>query len=97
MEAYSLRTEKEVQDIVDYIVSTKDAFPSYLIYTQDKLDKGYPYSDYTLNEMRSFLKDVIDQGEEYYLIDIINAKIGAVDFLDAAKKEEYKTKVKNGK
>lgn len=95
MEAYSLRTEKEVQDIVDYIVSTKDAFPSYLIYTQDKLDKGYPYSDYTLNEMRSFLKDVIDQGEEYYLIDIINAKIDAVDFLDAAKKEEYKTKVKN--
>ncbi len=95
MEAYSIRTELELQDIVDYFESTKTAFPSYLVFAQEKLDKGFGYSDFTLKEMKKYLEDIIEQGEDYYLKDIINAKIDKVDFVDQAKKDEYKEKIAN--
>jgi len=95
MEAYSLRTEQEVKDIVSYIESTKEAFPSYVKYAQAKFEKGFGYSDFTLTEMRNYLKDVLEQGSEYYLKDVINAKIDASSFLDDSQKSEYKTKVAN--
>ena len=40
MEAYSLRSELEVQDIVDYFESTKTAFPSYLLFLDEKVERG---------------------------------------------------------
>lgn len=93
MESYSLRTELEVQDIIDYINSTKDAFASYVKFANAKLEKGYGYSDFTLKEMRKFLKDILDQGDNYYLKDIINAKIDKVDFLTNEEKAAYKDQV----
>ena len=79
MEAYSLRTELEVQDVIDYIDSTKTAFPSYLDFLSEKTKRGYGLSDATLNAMRSYLEDLINQGENYYLKDIMFEKIDAVN------------------
>ena len=90
MEAYSLRSELEVQDIVDYIESTKTAFPSYLDFVQLKADKGYALSDYTITEMMGYLEEVLEQGENYYLKDILAEKIDAVKFLSEEQKTSYK-------
>lgn len=98
MEAYSLRTEAEVEDIVNYIESTKTAFPSYLSYLEDRADAGYPLSDFTITEMRNYLKDIIDDNDEsqYYLIDILNEKVDAVDFLTDEEKASYKERITDG-
>ena len=92
MEAYSLRSEQEVKDIVDYINSTKTAFPSYVTFVMDKANAGYALSDYTIREMRTYLKEILDS-EEYYLEDILHAKVDALSFLDDAAKESYKTQI----
>ncbi len=95
MEAYSLRSEMEVKDIVDYITSTKTAFPSYLDFVNDKTLAGYPLSDFTITEMRTYLSDILKDGEEYYLKDILNEKIDGLDFLDDSQKESYKNQIAN--
>lgn len=95
MEAYSLRSELEVQDIVDYIESTKTAFPSYLEFLQVKADQGYPLSDFTITEMMKYLEDVLAQGADYYLKDILIEKIEAVDFLTEEQKDNYQAQIAN--
>lgn len=95
MEAYSLRSELEVQDIVDYIESTKTAFPSYLGFLQVKADQGYPLSDFTITEMMKYLEDVLAQGADYYLKDILIEKIEAVDFLTEEQKDNYQAQIAN--
>lgn len=93
MEAYSLRSELEVKDVVDFIESTKEAFPSYLIFVQEKLDRGYGLSDLTINEMRGYLKDLIDAEEGYYLEDVLHEKISKLDFLTDEAKASYKQQI----
>ena len=93
MEAYSLRSELEVQDIVNYIESTKTAFPSYLGFLQLKADQGYPLSDYTISEMMKYLEDVLAQGSNYYLKDILHEKVEAVDFLTEEQKDSYQAQI----
>lgn len=98
MEAYSLRSEAEVQDIVKYIQSTKTAFPSYLTYAKDRADHGYALADYSIKEMRGYLKDLLEEDAKegnYYLTDVINGKIDGLTFLNDEQKEEYKATVKS--
>jgi uncharacterized protein (DUF885 family) len=92
MEAYSLRGVQEVEDVISYINSTKTAFPSYLTFVKDKADAGYPLSDYTIDEMRNYLKEIIDSND-YYLKDILHTKIDSLSFLDDAQKTDYKNQV----
>ncbi len=92
MEAYSLRSELEVQDVVKYIESTKTAFPSYLEFVAAKADRGYALSDFTIKEMKKYLADLLE-AEEYYLEDILNVKIDNLEFLDETKKESYKKQI----
>ena len=96
MEAYSLRSEVEVQDIVKYLESTKTAFPSYLDFIKDKTEKGYALSDFTITEMRKYLSEIIDSGENYYLKDILCEKIDGLSFLTDEKKTSYKEQVATG-
>lgn len=93
MEAYSLRSEQEVKDIVSFIQSTDKAFASYLDFVQDKLDKGYGLSDYTITEMRGYLKDLLDAEEGYYLVDILNYKVDGLTFLTDGQKTDYKKQI----
>lgn len=93
MESYSLRTEQEVKDVIDYINSTKDAFSSYVDFANEKTERGYGYSNFTLREMIKYLEDLLEQGDDYYLKDILNAKIDACDFLTDEQKADYKAQV----
>lgn len=106
MESYSLRCEEDVKDIVSYIESTKEAFPSYLIYLEEKTEKGYALSDTTINAMRDYLAEILglidsegneipqDQPKEpYYLVDIVCNRIDAVEFLKADQKAAYKEEI----
>ena len=95
MEAYTLYSEQEVQDIIDFINSTKNAFPSYLDYVSDRANAGFPLSDYTITKMCEYLEDVYKQKDNYYLIDFIGNKIDAVDFLGEDKKAQYKVDLEN--
>ncbi|MDE7162130.1 MAG: DUF885 domain-containing protein [Anaeroplasmataceae bacterium] len=92
MEAYTLRCEDDVQDIVNYILSTKEAFASYVTYLDDKTEAGYPLSDYTINAMLDYLDEVlasVEDGGHYYLADILAAKIEKLTFLTADQKTSY--------
>lgn len=95
MEAYTLRGIEEVQDIIDYVNSTGEAFPSYVLFVEDKATKGYPLSDYTLDEMLNYLDEVIEAGENYYLRGVLEAKIDACDFLTSEEKTSYKDALGN--
>lgn len=95
LEAYSLRSEQEIKDVVSYINSTAVAFPSYLDFVADKAEAGYALSNFTIKNMRSYLKDIIDQGEEYYLADTLCDRVDAVSFINDSDKEKYKEEIKN--
>lgn len=98
MEAYSLRCKEDVQDIVDYLISTETAFASYLDYLNDKTLAGYPLSDFTLTEMSKYLADVLasmKDGGKYYLEDVLVDKVKALEFLSAEEKENYCNAISN--
>jgi len=92
MESYSFWDEDAIKDALAYIKSLPDAFNSYLTYCDDKAAAGYPISDFTLDEQISYLNDSIDldEGEQYYLIDVLKNKMDAVYFLPQKKIDEYK-------
>lgn len=94
IEAYQLRREQDIKDVISYIKSLPEAFASYVQYAKDRADAGYPLSDYTIDEMVSFLKDVIDDGEDYYLTSVIVNKINACEYLNETQKSEYVNTVK---
>lgn len=94
MEAYSLYSEQEVKDLVSYITSTETAFPSYLDYLEDRTSAGYALSDFTINEMRSYLFKIYTGKNGYYLGDVLGAKIDAVRFLNEEEKAKYKDEIK---
>lgn len=96
IEAYSLRSELEVLDVVDFIKSTKTAFPSYLNYVKDRAENGYALSDTTIDGMCTYLNDLLKENENegnYYLVDVLAAKIDELTFLNDAQKEEYKATI----
>ena len=95
METYKLRNEQDVKDIINCIKSTEEAFKSYLLFAEDKVTKGYPYSDFTLNSMKTFLDDLEEQNEEYYLYDVLDTKIEGCEFLDETKVADYKAQAKD--
>ena len=38
MEAYELRREQDIKDVISYIESLPEAFASYVTYVQDRID-----------------------------------------------------------
>lgn len=94
MEAYTLYSELEVQDIVDFIVSTDEAFNSYLTYVADRAEAGYALSNYTIIEMRGYLEDVLKDKDNYYLADVLCYKVDACEFLTEEEKASYKEQIR---
>lgn len=93
LENYFFNNEQNVIDAIDYLKSSKDAFPSYVTWAEDKIEAGYPLSNYTIDEMVDFLDGIINDGEEYYLIKLMCNKIDGCEFLDDVKKASYKEQV----
>ena len=93
MEAYTLYSEAEVVDIINFIKSTKTAFPSYLDYVEDRYENNYALSNYTINEMKSYLEDILKASDTYYLTSTLNSKIDALDFLNDDEKNAYKAEI----
>ncbi len=95
MEAYELRTKQDIEDVITILDSIKDSFASYITYAEDKANAGYPYSDYTLDAMITYLEDVADDGADYYLYDYLYTKIDGCSYLTETEIEEYKQRVKS--
>ena len=93
MEAYSLRNVQDIEDVLSYIESLPESFATYTTYAQDRIDAGYPLSDYTIDEMIGYLDSVTVQEDNYYLTGVIQNNIKNVEFLSEAEKEEYCAKV----
>ena len=84
MEAYQIRTKQDIEDIISYIDSIKDAFPTYVTYALDRAEAGYPLSNFTISNMVDYLEGVTkrnakdddeDKDAPYYLIAILENKI----------------------
>ena len=98
MEAYTLREKADVDDVVNFITSTKEAFASYVEFVNDKALAGYALSDYTLNAMIDYLDDILashnpEQNEYYYLQDVLQTKIDGLTFLSDTEKNNYKKQI----
>ncbi|MCM1130241.1 MAG: DUF885 domain-containing protein [Roseburia sp.] len=99
IEAYSLRDELNVKEMISLINSTKEAFSSYVQYVEDRATRGYALSDFTIRSMQDYLKDVLDSqknGGQYYLVEILTSKIQGLDFLTDLQKTEYCNQVTSG-
>ena len=94
MEGYTYRDEDDVKDVLSYVKSTAIVYPTYVTYANDRIEAGYPLSDYTLSEMIDYLQDIVDKGEDFYLIEYIQGKFNKLDFLDAEQKTAYTAQVK---
>ena len=95
MESYTLRNEQDVKDVLSYLNSLPAAFDSYLTYANDRVIKGYPLSDYTLNGMIGYLNDVTSQGDDYYLTEYLKNKIDGCTFLTDVEKADYKLDIED--
>lgn len=95
MEAYAIRTEQDVKDIISYTLSLPDAFSSYIEYVKDKENAGYAISQFTIDEMAKYLKEVIDDGDNYYLTNVVCKNINRATCLTDAQKTDYTTQFKN--
>ena len=92
-EAYEFRTEQDIKDLLSYIKSMPYAFGTYVTYGQDRIEAGYPLSDYTIGEMTTYLNEVIAKGDDYYLSTVIKNKIEQCDYLSTSVKNDYYTMV----
>ena len=84
MEAYQVRTKQDIEDIISYIDSVDEAFASYVDYALDRAEAGYPFTNFTINNMIDYLDGVTkrnakeddeDKDKPYYLIAIMENKI----------------------
>ncbi|MDE6242023.1 MAG: DUF885 domain-containing protein [Anaeroplasmataceae bacterium] len=88
LEAYTIRTSQDVEDIINYVSSTKEAFSSYVNFVKDKAEKGYPLTDYTITEMTNYLDDVLAEGMDYYLLEVLKTNINSSSVIDKAAKQD---------
>lgn len=91
VDSYHFYNSDNVNDLIDYIISTKEAFASYVTYVDDRSEAGYPISNYTLNNMISYLDDVLDKGESYYLFELLDNKIKNSSVLDTEQKSNFRS------
>ncbi len=94
MTGYIFRNEQDVKDVISYIKSVKDAYPTYVEYAKDMIEIGRPISDKTIDEMNEYLKQVVDAGDDYYLNRYFEEKFATLDFLTEEQKTAYTLEMK---
>lgn len=94
MTGYIFRNEQDVKDVISFVKSVKEAFPTYVEYAKDMIEIGRPISDTTLDEMNKYLQQVVDAGDEYYLNTYFENKFATLDFLTKDQIEAYTLEMK---
>ncbi len=89
---YAFRDKDDVDNLLALTKSTKDAFPSYLEYVDDRDLKGYSLWDVTVTNMQNYLAEILSQGDDYYLYKLIRNKINGAHFLNVVQKNNYISK-----
>ena len=95
VEAYTIRCKEDAQDIIDLVLSTKDSFNSYVEFANVRTEAGFPFSDYTLNEMITYLDEVLTEGDNHYVIGALCAKLEATEYLTDDEKVAYCASLKD--
>ena len=93
MTGYIFRNEQDVKDVISFIKSVKEAFPTYVDYSKDMIKIGRPISDTTIDEMNNYLQQVIDAGDEYYLNEYFANKFASLEFLTKEQADAYTAEV----
>ncbi len=94
---YKFRNEQDIQDFIDLLNSSVDAFKSYYEYTVEQFNRGYGLTDAAIDSVVSQCEKFVAEKENHYLIDIFNDKIDNIDFeLVNKTKDEYKALAKAG-
>ena len=94
MTSYVFRNEQDVKDVILFIKSVKDAFPTYVQYAKDMIEIGRPISDTTITKMNEYLQKVVDEGDNYYLNKYFEEKFATLEFLTQEKIEAYTLEIK---
>lgn len=94
MTGYIFRNEQDVKDVISFIKSVKEAYPTYVQYAKDMIEIGRPISDKTIDEMNKYLKQVVDAGDDYYLNRYFENKFASLDFLTEEQKTAYTLEMK---
>lgn len=79
MQGYRINDISNAREIISYTSSTAEAFPSYLIYAEDKKNSGYPLINYSVQGMIDYLNSITEKGENFYLKELIHNKIDDCD------------------
>ncbi len=91
-ENYTFRNEDDIKYLITVTQSTKEAFGTYIDFASDRAAAGYPLYDYSVSGMISYLDDVVEQGDNYYLYELSHHMVDGAEFLSAAQKTSYKAK-----
>ena len=94
MTGYIFRNEQDVKDVISFIKSVKEAYPTYVEYAKDMIKIGRPISDTTIDEMNEYLQQVVDAGADYYLNKYFENKFATLDFLTKEQAEAYTLEIK---
>lgn len=95
MTGYIFRNKQDAKDVISFIKSVKEAFPTYVEYAKDMIKKGRPISDITIEGMNDYLQQVINAGDEYYLNKYFEDKFATLDFLTEEQANAYTLEVQD--
>lgn len=88
-----ISNKQDIEDIIQVIQSTSEAFPSYIDYVKDRADKGFPLSNYTINAMCDYLDGILKKKDDYNLIKTLENKMQQLDFINESEIEYYCTQI----
>lgn len=91
VENFEFRDKTDLDALLPVILSTKEAFESYIQFVSDRMLSGHPLYDYTINAMQEYLSEILEMGDEYYLYGFMNARIDSLSFLSEVEKATYKS------
>jgi len=95
IENFRIRNEQDVIDVIDIIKSTTECFPTYIDYAKDRIDAEMPLTDYTIDNMISYLKGVLETKDDYYLVTTLRSKVNALGELSELKKAKYMMEIRD--
>lgn len=92
---YHLKDKLDVENYFKYLDLVPTTFETYVNFEVEKANAGYGMPDFVIDKVvaqcENFISKVSD-GEEHFMIKVMNDKIDGLDFLTYEEKESYKQK-----